>query len=664
MSRIFSSNLKGKVRNFHLPYNRPLVPLYEAIVNSINAIDERKRSDTFKGRITVEVLRDDNLFPDSDAGSIKGFKIIDNGVGFNDANMESFMEADSDYKLDIGGKGVGRFSWLKAFKSASIRSTYKDSDSFITRTFIFSLENQAIEDRVETSSDEDYNTEIFLNGYNKNYEKYTPKQLKTIASRIIQHCFAYFLRTDCPEIIIFDKSDELSLNQLFNDGVNTEYDPVTFELGEQNFELRNIKITDKTLAKNSRLFLCANDRLVCSSDLEKKIINLDTNIYDREGYWYVGVLTSKYFDDNVDMNRLSFTIPAESDTLFPNLPGLNEIEVMVCEKIEVFLHEYLSYVSEEKQERIKRYTIEKAPQYRYLLHYVPDKIAALSPSLSEAGLDDALHSIKRDFENSARNECNELLKKLEKGEINSEEYQKQFQKTVEKVSDVNRAALADYVTHRRIILNLFDRGLNIKPDGKFNVEKYMHQLIYPMRATSDDIPYDAHNLWLIDEKLSFCQFISSDKPFDNAQGEERTDIMFLDAPVVVADSKNDGTAYNSIIIFELKRPMRNDYDMVHNPINQLYDYVKRIKSGEVKDSKHRPINITENTQFYLYALCDITPTLESVMDSMDFTRTPDRLGAYKYNNNLHAYIEVLSFNKVCNDAEKRNRVLFEKLGIN
>lgn len=43
MARLFSSNLRGKVRNFSLPKNRPLVPLYEAIVNSINAIDERRK---------------------------------------------------------------------------------------------------------------------------------------------------------------------------------------------------------------------------------------------------------------------------------------------------------------------------------------------------------------------------------------------------------------------------------------------------------------------------------------------------------------------------------------------------------------------------------------------------------------------------------------------
>ena len=103
--------------------------------------------------------------------------------------------------------------------------------------------------------------------------------------------------------------------------------------------------------------------------------------------------------------------------------------------------------------------------------------------------------------------------------------------------------------------------------------------------------------------------------------------------------------------------------MEDNPITQLMDYAKKIKHGKAKDSRHRPIHASETTQFYLYAVCDITHTLERVLERMSFTRTPDNLGAYFYNQDLHAYIEVLSYDKIRNDSEKRNKVLFDKLGI-
>ena len=665
MTRSFSSNLRGKVRNFSLPKNRPLVPLYEAIVNAINAIDERaNKQGTVQGKVEIEVIRDSTLFEDSDKNTVRGFFIKDNGIGFDEANMASFMEADSEYKMAIGGKGVGRFSWLKAFSSVQIVSTYKEDEKFVTREFDFSLDRFDIEDVLKDSPDAtEYCTVVKLLDYKKDYEKEVPKQLITIAIRIIQHCFVYFLSDTCPEILIYDDDDRLSLNQIFTERFSTDDNRSVFTVGGQEFSLLNIKINDRAFPQKNRLYLCANDRLVDSKDLEKIIVNLDLEIFEREGYWYLGVLTGAYLDENVDMNRLSFSIPQEGSALLPDAPGLDDIVQSASKAVQEYLSEYLAGVEERKQERIQRYTTEIAPQYRHLEHYVPERIAALKPGLSNEELDDALYGIKRDFENQTKAECNDLMKQLEKGAISAEEYQRQFQDTIGKVSDVNRAALAEYVVHRRIILNLFGRGLDIKDDGKFNLEKYMHQLIYPMRATSDDMPYENHNLWLIDEKLSFCQFISSDKPFDNAQGEDRVDILVLDGPVVVAESKNTGLAYDAITIFELKRPMRDDYNMEDNPVTQLLDYAKKIKDDKAKDSRHRPIHASDTTQFYLYAICDITPSLARVLERMSFTRTPDNLGAYFYNSELHAYIEVLSYDKIRNDSEKRNKVLFDKLGI-
>ena len=61
-----------------------------------------------------------------------------------------------------------------------------------------------------------------------------------------------------------------------------------------------------------------------------------------------------------------------------------------------------------------------------------------------------------------------------------------------------------------------------------------------MRRTSDEIEYSSHNLWLIDERLSYSEYISSDIPFDNNPKEERTDVMILDSTVAVSDEDNSG----------------------------------------------------------------------------------------------------------------------------
>ena len=46
---------------------------------------------------------------------IRGFIVSDNGEGFHDENIRSFRTLDSEYKAKLGGRGVGRLLWLKAF---------------------------------------------------------------------------------------------------------------------------------------------------------------------------------------------------------------------------------------------------------------------------------------------------------------------------------------------------------------------------------------------------------------------------------------------------------------------------------------------------------------------------------------------------------------------
>lgn len=125
----FSINLSGRIRNFSLPKNQPLLPLMEAVVNSIHAIEERKDKGLMpaseNGYIDIFVKRADMIdgVP-KQLAPITGFVIEDNGIGFDDNNLNSFLESDSAYKKEKGGKGVGRFSWLKAFGKVEISSTF------------------------------------------------------------------------------------------------------------------------------------------------------------------------------------------------------------------------------------------------------------------------------------------------------------------------------------------------------------------------------------------------------------------------------------------------------------------------------------------------------------------------------------------------------------
>jgi hypothetical protein len=64
-----------------------------------------------------------------------------------------------------------------------------------------------------------------------------------------------------------------------------------------------------------------------------------------------------------------------------------------------------------------------------------------------------------------------------------------------------------------------------------------------------------------------------------------------------------------------------------------------------------------------YAVCDISPKLKRIAEGRGFKATPDGLGYYFYNDNDNSYCELLCYDKIVNDARKRNRVLFDKLGV-
>jgi hypothetical protein len=63
--------------------------------------------------------------------------VTDTGVGFTDANVESFKTGDTQYKAARGAKGIGRFMWLKAFDRVRIESVIQVDGERILRTFDF-----------------------------------------------------------------------------------------------------------------------------------------------------------------------------------------------------------------------------------------------------------------------------------------------------------------------------------------------------------------------------------------------------------------------------------------------------------------------------------------------------------------------------------------------
>lgn len=141
-------SLLGRLSHIKLPSARSLLPLFEAVVNSIHGIEDLNLTN---GRIDIYIQRSSQrTLSDGEkntgaAPAIIGFTIQDNGSGFNDTNLESFKKADSTLKIEKGGKGVGRFLWLIAFRKAEIESVYENAGQCLKRTFDFVVSESGVE---------------------------------------------------------------------------------------------------------------------------------------------------------------------------------------------------------------------------------------------------------------------------------------------------------------------------------------------------------------------------------------------------------------------------------------------------------------------------------------------------------------------------------------
>jgi len=183
------TDVAGRVKNTSLAASRPLLPLYEAVVNSVQAIEDAHEKD---GRIEFQILRDSTLFNDQhpELGEIVGFEVIDNGVGFNEANYNAFETSDTMYKAERGGRGVGRFLWLVAFEHVEVESHFIQNGKMRRRRFTFvpvgdGVQSVTVEDSAETTP----LTKVRLIGFRPKYQQQCPKKIETIGTHLIEHCF-------------------------------------------------------------------------------------------------------------------------------------------------------------------------------------------------------------------------------------------------------------------------------------------------------------------------------------------------------------------------------------------------------------------------------------------------------------------------------------------
>ncbi len=333
------SDIVGQVLRLSLPPNQAntLIPLYEAVSNSLHAIQEQFESDTEvlnSGCINIEVIRKEN---GGSKNPVTGFIIRDNGVGLNNKNYDSFKTPFSQYKIRKGGKGIGRLGWLKVFKKIIIHSKYQEKDELIKRNFSFHLEKEN-----QIKPIDGYNCElgdspgtvVHLENFESKYANLCPNETDDLAICLISHFLPVFAGDKSPKIILKDQKIIIDLKSLFSEmEVGSKEDMIEIEIESetQPIIIRHSIFKNEIRPKGkkfNRICFCANQRGVCEYSIDDQIGLKQLN----EGNFYMGTLTSDYLDSHVNSQRTAFDF---SDNIG------REIRRQVADSIRCYLKEDL-----------------------------------------------------------------------------------------------------------------------------------------------------------------------------------------------------------------------------------------------------------------------------------------------------------------------------------
>jgi len=663
-------NIKRAVENIRAN-TTVYTPIVEVVVNAIQAIESNGGAD---GKVTIRVQRAEQLEVDGGLPEVQSFEIKDNGIGFTDENRQSFDTLYTDLKISEGGKGFGRFTCLKYFENLHVESVYRDKDGFKQRKFSMGKDNDIIVNEIVLESAEQKSgTIVRLNILKKG--KSIDKKLNTIARNLVEKLLPYFITRGyvCPEIVLSEKdgTDPIRLNDYFSNELSAVIKEIPVE--NSSFVLKGTQAEAKFLVRvfklyylknqKSRISLVAHKREVSGSAIHKYIPEFIDDFYEKDGsgevnhernYIVKAYVFSQYLDQNVSLERGGFEFQMENDILL----GISQVEIesRSANIAKDAVGSDIVVRQEKKRERVQSYVDGEAPWHKGMLDKIDLTTIPYNPSNEE--IEGRLQKEKFSQEAQIKREVTKLL-----ADNNLENLKKNALEIVSKISGTSKNDLIHYIALRRNILDIFGKSLQVDKMGAYEAEGVVHDIIFPRKGDTDTTSFEDHNLWIIDERLNFTNYVSSDVPL-NGEKSERPDLLVYNKRIFF---RGDNEASNPVSIFEFKKPQRDDFvnpSSKEDPVQQIVRYVNNIRDGKYKTSEGRKILVAENTPFYGYVVCDLTAKVETWLQrEKDFKPMPDRLGWFKWIENINLYIEVISWDKVLRDAKMRNQIFFQKLGI-
>ena len=636
-----------------------LQPVFEAISNSIHAIQDRHPNAAKDGQINIQ-------FCNTKDPSTYQIIVADNGIGLEEERYIAFRTADTPFKIQRGGKGVGRLLWLDAFVKTSVVSVFKEAGKLKKRTFDFGFQDDEPiynEELEVLNSAADLGTIVKMIGLRSNdYSRYMPGRWVDVRKHLGSHFIADFLLGNAPNMTVEFEEDSAAFPDTVEKLLLERRERISF-ISEQFEELYIDGYIMKPEASadlpgDHQLHLVSSGRTVETRKVDG-LLGVKRVGEAGEGVFHACV-SGAYLDARVNQERTHFNfdentaeeltkeVVAEAkDKLIRN--EIQEFEEHKLNKLGDFLDIYPSFGFEAPQSLIKKMPANAQSNEQFAKALIPHKIRA---------------------DNDRRKRVQSVLDRLLANDDIQPDLTEEIRRAAEEASEDQNRQLMEYVVRRKFIIEILQallgkvRALN----GKFDthLEDTFHQLICPMRVVGGDLARTeptSHDLWLLDERLAPAVYFASDAPTSDFLGDDgkgRVDLMVWDKIHGLGLGPED--KLERVILVEFKKPERESYKGNYVLMRQMNRYMDKLKKGQVRSHAGDMVELSADVVFHCYVVADLEGDIKA--DTQSWHNSPSGRGKFDYlKGDFKGTVEVVEWKELLRDAKVRNQNFIEAASL-
>jgi hypothetical protein len=637
------------------------------------AIEDQYGDDVSKGRIDITVSK-------LSVSSQLEILIADDGIGLDAKRYAAFCEIDTDFKKSKGGKGVGRLFWLDAFDQINIDSNYLSGSGSARRAFEFVLNNSeqvvsTVEDQPAPAA-EGHGTRVRFSGLRlKEYAEPFPKRADTFLRYFSAHFIADFLMGGGPTILVDVDGEAVEYPKAVSDLVVGDAMETTIT-SEEFGELHIIGFVCRPEASTGleglhQLHLLANGRTVETRKVDN-LLGIESLECDGEkDLAFHGCVSGEYLDLRVNEGRTAFNLTERT---------LKQVSRQCMDAVRArMLPDQVNKYFKKRRERYESF-VERYPTFGF-----DDDDTQLGRVPLHAAKPEEFASFLVKFQIRRDEERQETLQRLIDA-LDSDEVPFSFQQSVvdaaREIQASEQLALAQHVVRRKLALELLDKlitRIRSREDAAddFHLERTLHSFICPMNVRGDDpleVKSQAHELWIVDERLAFTRAFSSDKRLDDVFIEggsaDRPDLFLWDLAYGLGSTDPEepdvvdvSEPLRTVMVVEFKKPGRKTYSGAKDQIEQqIIKYLAQMQGGEIETFNRSRVRIAKDCIFYCYVVADIVGDLTQQLSGWDTTSNGHgRIRALK--GDYHGQIEVVQWQDLVNDAWMRNRATLQAAGL-